>query len=80
MLKRAQKSISYFTAGAAAHRSASCFRNTLIRAAQLAPQAVTSDSPSRQTVSISVAAASLAAALLKSADLVRTGSALKTSV
>jgi len=80
MLKGAQNNSPYFTAGAAAHRSASVFRTTLIRAAQLAPQAANSDSPSRHTVSLSVATARLAAALLKSAESVRTGSALKTSV
>lgn len=74
------RSIPYSAAGASEHRRASAFRMTLIRAAQNVSRSPLLDNTSKPAVSLSTAAARLAAALLKSAERARIGSVMKASV
>ena len=71
--------IPYSAAGAPAQRRASAFRKTLIRAAQNVSRSSLLDSKSKSAVSLSTAAARLAAALLKSAECRRYRSVMKAS-
>ena len=74
------RSIPYSAAGACEHRRVDVFRKTLIRAAQNVSRSSLLDNTSKSAVSLSNAAARLAAALLRSAERARTYSVLKTSV
>jgi hypothetical protein len=73
------QSIPYSAAGAPEQRRASVFRKTLIRAAQHVSRSQLLDNKSKSAVSLSTAAARLAAALLKSAERSRFRSTKKAS-
>jgi len=74
------QSIPYSAAGALEQRRASAFRMALIRAAQNVSRSPLLDNTSKPAVSLSTAAARLAAALLKSAERSRLRSVMKASV
>jgi len=74
------QSIPYSAAGAYLHPRDAVFRKTLIRAAQNISRSQLLDNTSKSAVSLSTAAARLAAALLKSAERSRLRSEMKASV
>ena len=73
------QSIPYSAAGAHTHRREFVFRKALIRAAHSVSRSQLLDSKSKSAVSLSTAAARLAAALLKSAERSRFSSELQAS-
>jgi len=73
------QSIPYSAAGAPVLRRASAFRKTLIRAAQNVSRSSLLDNKSKSAVSLSNAAARLAAAMLKSAERSRLRSTMNAS-
>jgi len=79
MLQGVHQSIPYSAAGASTYRRASVFRTTLIRVAQNISRSSFLDNKSKSAVSLSTAAARLAAALLKSAECSRYRSVMKAS-